>query len=113
MCRRRSWPAGCPRRSIPIAPTRSAWRCGPYRRRSPAGDAPKVDAAPPFSQILARREAWGAGLGHFCNNYAFYFVISWLPLYLVKTRGFTVSQMAEVGGLIYLVYAASSILTGW
>jgi sugar phosphate permease len=40
-------------------------------------------------------------------------VISWLPLYLVKTRGFTVSQMAELGGLIYLVYAASSIVTGW
>jgi MFS family permease len=83
------------------------------RHLSRADDGPKVDAAPPFSQILARREAWGAGLGHFCNNYAFYFVISWLPLYLVKTRGFTVSQMAEVGGLIYLVYAASSILTGW
>jgi MFS family permease len=83
------------------------------RNLSRADDAPKVDAAPPFSRILARREAWGAGLGHFCNNYAFYFVISWLPLYLVKTRGFTVSQMAELGGLIYLVYAASSIVTGW
>ena len=83
------------------------------RHLSKADDAPKVDAAPPFRAILARREAWGAGLGHFCNNYAFYFVISWLPLYLVKTRGFTVSQMAELGGLIYLVYAASSIVTGW
>jgi MFS family permease len=83
------------------------------RHLSKADDAPKVDAAPPFSQILARREAWGAGLGHFCNNYAFYFVISWLPLYLVKSRGFTVSQMAELGGLIYVVFAASSIVTGW
>ena len=63
--------------------------------------------------ILAKRQAWGAGLGHFCNNYAFYFVISWLPLYLVKTRGFTVSQMAELGGLIYVAYAASSMINGW
>ncbi len=83
------------------------------RQLSKADDGPKVDAAPPFRAILARREAWGAGIGHFCNNYAFYFVISWLPLYLVKTRGFTVSQMAELGGLIYVVYAASSIVTGW
>ncbi|WP_372785936.1 MFS transporter [Phenylobacterium sp.] len=83
------------------------------RHLSKADDEPKVDTAPPFAQILARREAWGAGLGHFCNNYAFYFVISWLPLYLVKTRGFTVSQMAEVGGMIYLVYAASSMASGW
>jgi MFS family permease len=73
----------------------------------------KVDRAPPFRAILAKREAWGAGLGHFCNNYAFYFVISWLPLYLVKTRGFTVPQMAELGGLIYVLYAASSVATGW
>jgi MFS family permease len=83
------------------------------RHLSKADDAPKVDAAPPFRAILARREAWGAGLGHFCNNYAFYFVISWLPLYLVKSRGFTVSQMAELGGLIYVVFAGSSIVTGW
>jgi MFS family permease len=83
------------------------------RHLSKADDEPKVDRAPPFRALMARREAWGAGIGHFCNNYAFYFVISWLPLYLVKTRGFTVPQMAELGGLIYVVYAASSIVTGW
>ena len=83
------------------------------RRLSQACDEPQVDRAPPFRAILAKREAWGAGIGHFCNNYAFYFVISWLPLYLVKTRGFTVPQMAELLGLVYVVYAASSIVTGW
>ena len=83
------------------------------RRLSQACDEPQVDRAPPFRAILAKREAWGAGIGHFCNNSAFYFVISWLPLYLVKTRGFTVPQMAELLCLVYVVYAASSIVTGW
>ena len=83
------------------------------RHLSAADDGPKVDTAPSFRAILARREAWGAGLGHFCINYGFYFVISWMPLYLVKSRGFSVSQMAELGGLIYLVYAASSLTVGW
>ena len=83
------------------------------RHLSAADDGPKIDAAPPFRAILARREAWGAGLGHFCCNYGFYFVISWLPLYLVKARGFSVAEMAEIGGLIYLVYAGSSLATGW
>ena len=50
-------------------------------------DAPR-DKAPSYLAILRCREAWGASIGHFCNNYSFYFVISWLPLYLVKTRGF-------------------------
>lgn len=83
------------------------------RRLSGSDDTPKIDTAPPFAVILARRELWGAGLGHFASNYALYFVISWLPLYLVKARGLTVAQMAELGGLIYLVYAASAVITGW
>ena len=59
------------------------------------------------------REAWGASLGHFSSNYSFYFVILWLPLYLVKARGFSVVEMAELGGTIYLVYAASALAVGW
>ncbi|WP_304186308.1 MFS transporter [Phenylobacterium aquaticum] len=83
--------------------------------REASAEATRAPAAPApsFRAILAKREAWGASLGHFCNNYAFYFVISWLPLYLVKARGFSVSHMAEVGGLIYVVYAASSMTVGW
>ena len=69
--------------------------------------------APSLLTIVARRDAWGAGLGHFANNYAFYFLITWLPLYLVKARGFSMSEMAATGGLIYLVYAASSLAFGW
>jgi MFS family permease len=67
---------------------------------------------PSFAALLRRRELWGASLGHFCGNYSFYFVISWLPLYLVKAHGFSVVQMAKLGGLIYLVYALSSFLVG-
>jgi len=66
-----------------------------------------------FGQIVRRRAAWGAALGHFCSNYAFYLVVFWLPLYLVKGRGFSVADMAKVGGLIYLVYAVSSMTVGW
>jgi MFS family permease len=76
-------------------------------------DGRRHDSAPRFRAILGRREAWGASIGHFCSNYAFYFVISWLPLYLVKVRGFSIPQMAVLGASVYLVYAASSQITGW
>lgn len=76
-------------------------------------DTTSATPAPSFFAILKQRDAWGASLGHFAGNYIFYFVISWLPLYLVKTRGFTVGQMAELGGIVYLVYAASVRVTGW
>jgi MFS family permease len=69
--------------------------------------------APSYAAIMVRRDAWGAGLGHFCLNYAFYFVVSWLPLYLVKARGFSMTEMATISGEIYLVYAASIAVLGW
>jgi MFS family permease len=68
---------------------------------------------PSYSGLLRRRDAWGAWLGHFSANYATYFVLSWMPLYLVKARGFSVEAMSEVGGLIYLAYAASNAAAGW
>jgi cyanate permease len=36
-----------------------------------------------------------------------------LPLYLVQARGFSMSEMAQVGGAIYGVYAASCLTAGW
>ncbi|MDB5452496.1 MAG: major facilitator transporter, partial [Caulobacteraceae bacterium] len=76
--------------------------------------AERPSAAPDisFRQILARRELWGLSLGHLAGNYGFYFVISWLPLYLVKARGFTMAEMATMSGVVYLAYAAAAFLGG-
>lgn len=82
-------------------------------RAAPAGRPADYAEPPPLMAMLRRREAWGAGLGHFANNYSLYFVITWLPVFLVKTRGFSMGEMAEVGGLVYLTYAASCLGTGW
>lgn len=67
----------------------------------------------PFRRIVKRRALWGAALGHFSGNYALYFVVSWMPLFLVKARGFSMSEMAGISGVIYLAYAASCAVTGW
>lgn len=81
------------------------------RRQGAAASSPGT--APTFGAIIRRRAAWGVALGQFCGNYSFYFVVSWLPLYLVKARGFSVAHMAQLGGLVYLVYAAAAFATGW
>ena len=85
---------------------------GMTRQGSVHADEPKAKSAPSFLAIVRQRGMWGAGLGHFSANYSFYFVILWLPLYLVKARGFSVAEMGVVGGLIYVVYAISAQLTG-
>jgi MFS family permease len=68
---------------------------------------------PPLGRLLRCRALWGMGIGQFGYNYILYFCLTWLPMYLVKDRGFAIEQMAAIGGAIYLVYAASSIGAGW
>ncbi len=92
-----------------LIPWLTVTRAASSEASSRAAQAP----APPFLAILGQRSLWGAALGHFAANYTLYFVISWLPIYLVKARGFTVPQMAELGGGIYAVYAASNLAIGW
>jgi MFS family permease len=86
---------------------------GLTRQASHHADKPKATAAPSYLAVLRQRAAWGACLGHFAGNYAFYFVILWLPLYLVTARGFSVAEMSVIGGVIYIVYAISAQLTGF
>lgn len=68
--------------------------------------------SPALSLVARCRDLWGAVLGHFCMNYAFYFILSWLPLYLVKERGLSIEAMAQIGGTVFLVFAASGFFTG-
>jgi MFS family permease len=66
-----------------------------------------------YSMILRTRAAWGACIGQFCCNYGFYFVLSWLPSFLVKSRGFSIVEMSQIAGVIYIVQAVSAFVTGF
>ncbi|MDE2411351.1 MAG: MFS transporter [Sphingomonadales bacterium] len=66
--------------------------------------------APSFVAMLSRREMWGTALGHFCNNYPYFLVLSWLPLYLVKEQGYSLTAMAWLGGSVYFLSALFGVL---
>lgn len=74
---------------------------------------PHASAAPSLIAIARRRPAIAAATGHFCVNYSFYFMLAWLPVYLVKVHGYSIAGMAAMGGLLYLVEAASALLFGY
>jgi MFS family permease len=73
----------------------------------------QADAGPSFAQILRERGLWGASLGHFSENYAFYLILTWLPEYLVRVRGFSLETMAAVASGAYLVNAVAAYVAGW
>jgi MFS family permease len=74
---------------------------------------PGTTGAPSLAEFLQLRSAWGSCVGLFSGNYVSYFLITWLPFYLVRERHFTMSTMARIGGLAYLLGACSSTFSGW
>jgi MFS transporter, ACS family, D-galactonate transporter len=66
-----------------------------------------------ISEILGQRSFWGAAMGHLCANYLLYFLMSWLPYYLVHERHLSMQFMAETAALLYGIDSVSSIVTGW
>lgn len=68
---------------------------------------------PSIGMILHRRELWGSCLAQFCEAYALYVILSWLPVYLVKAQGFSFPAMARIGACVYALSALASVLSGW
>jgi MFS family permease len=70
---------------------------------------------PPFppGRLLGQRALWAMGAGHFSVNYGMYFLLTWLPLYLVQSRGFSIEHMALLATTLYLSQAISAIAWGW
>jgi MFS family permease len=68
---------------------------------------------PAFATILRQRALWGASIGNFGINYSFFFVLAWLPTYLVKERGFSIDEMAATAAPAYALSALSSVLSGF
>jgi MFS family permease len=69
--------------------------------------------APRVFEFLRLRSAWGTCAALFCGNYVSYFLITWLPYYLVRERHFSMDNMAKLGGTAYFLGACFSMFSGW
>ncbi|MEO9170289.1 MAG: MFS transporter [Candidatus Baltobacteraceae bacterium] len=77
--------------------------------------SPKSDihaARPSMKLILREPSLWGASIGHFCGNYALYFVLTWIPYYLVHERHWSLQQMAVIAGSTYLLGGCGQVACG-
>jgi MFS family permease len=63
--------------------------------------------------MLRLRSAWGTFLGHFCGNYFWFFLLTWVPSYLVKERGFSLAKMANVVSVALAAVALATVSAGW
>ena len=90
---------------VPWARVAGEVRAG--HERAAAGDGPT------FWRVMKTPAMWGTALGVFCSNYGFFFMVLWLPSYLVRERGFSTLEMAALTGSAFAINAVSSLGTGW
>jgi len=62
--------------------------------------------------VLGKWALWSMSIGHCAGNYCFYFLLAWLPLYLVQERGFTITEMTGLATLGYAVQAVCALTYG-
>ncbi|MEO8546954.1 MAG: MFS transporter [Sphingomicrobium sp.] len=88
----------------------------PWRRvvRTLAVPSGEADEGPRVSvrSVIGKWALWSMSIGHCAGNYCFYFLLAWLPLYLVQARGFTITQMTLLATLGYAVQAACALSYG-
>jgi ACS family D-galactonate transporter-like MFS transporter len=71
------------------------------------------ESMPSAWEILRQRSAVCTALGLFCSNYYWYFLITWLPLYLQNERRFSAGRMTAVASSAYFAIAVSATASGW
>jgi MFS family permease len=67
----------------------------------------------PFAQVIRTPTVWLMGIGHFANTYGFYFLLAWLPLFLVTVRGFSILQMTAMTTVAYIIQGFGALAWGW
>ncbi len=65
-----------------------------------------------WSRLLRSRSVWGTCGGLCGANYSWYFLLTWLPTYLVKERRFSYGSLAFLGTLPFLLMVVSSLGCG-
>jgi MFS transporter, ACS family, D-galactonate transporter len=81
--------------------------------RSAGLEISKASQPASAAEILRHRSAWGTFAGLFSYNYLMYFLITWLPFYLVRERHLSIQTMSLIGGAAFSAIAVSALVSGW
>jgi len=66
----------------------------------------------PVAAIIGKWPVWSMSIVHSLGNYCFYFLLAWLPLFLVQSRGFSITEMTFLATLGYATQGACAFLFG-
>ncbi|MFO1254859.1 MAG: MFS transporter [Sphingomonadaceae bacterium] len=65
-----------------------------------------------LGKLMAIPTLWIMGAAHFLSNYGFYFLLTWLPLWLTKTRGYSIEAMTALTTLGFVAQGIAALVVG-
>jgi D-galactonate transporter len=65
-----------------------------------------------WAKLFSHFPTWAMMIGNFALQYLFWFYISWLPTYLVKVQGFSISKTGMYASLPFIAGALGVLLGG-
>ena len=78
-------------------------------RRLPTTGHHDEGARVPVAVLVSKWPLWSISIVHALGNYCFYFLLAWLPLFLTKSRGFSIPEMTMLATLGYAVQGACAL----
>jgi MFS family permease len=92
----------------------------PWLRWMPRADPATLTSTPTYSgatgpgwrELLSCWQLWAVSICLFCTNYGLYFMLTWMPYYLIKERRFTTIEMAQIAAAYFLAAAVAAPVCG-
>ena len=67
----------------------------------------------PWAQLLSKVPVWAIIINHFCSNWGFYVLLTWLPTYFTQALGVDLSQVGLYTILPWLAMFLMANVAGW
>lgn len=65
-----------------------------------------------LGKLMGIPALWLMGAAHFLSNYGFYFLLTWLPLWLVNTKGYSIPEMTALTTIGFVVQGVAALAIG-
>ena len=72
-------------------------------------EGPAAEPRVPVAALIGKWPLWSMSIAHIASNYVFYFLLAWLPLYLVNSRGLPITEMTLLATLGYAAQAVAAL----
>jgi MFS transporter, ACS family, D-galactonate transporter len=100
-------------KAMPAAEENAEPRQAPAKSVEERRSAPCTADGPSIAKMLKLQCAWGSFVGHFCGNYFYYFLLTWLPTYLVQEEHLSIGAMSRLTSAVFFLIACSTLATGF